>query len=194
MTTVNEKGGLIPVGILGNATMRHRTVEMPIASAYGTSIFKGDVVTLNAGNIERVTQASFTAGTAIGVFMGCHYTDPGSGKMKWTQFWTASTVASDAVATICDDPNQVFTIQGDAVLTAAALGKNINLVQTSAGSTTTGRSGCNVASSGVATTNTLHFRIVGLWKSPDNAWTDTFPKVRVIMNPTFHAYSQTTGL
>ena len=193
MSAVNGKGGLIPVGKLDGSAWTHKVRAFPIASGYGTSIFRGDIVTFNAGNVERAT-VSFTAGTAVGVLVGVSYTDPNLKQWISRGYWPASTVASDAVAYVADDPETVFLAQGDAALTAAALGKNIALVQTSAGSTTTENSGMNLQSSTVATTNTLRIRIIGLFNSPDNAWTDSFPKVLCFINDGFHAYRQATGL
>lgn len=194
MSTVNGKGGLEPVGALGQAGMVHRTREYPIASGYATSIFRGDLVVLSSGTITRATQAGFAAGGALGVFQGCHYTDPNTGQMKWTQTWTASVVASDAQAMIADDPEQVFLVQLDAAATATAIGKNANLVQTSAGTALSGRAGSNLQTSTLATTNTLNFRVIGILNAPDNAITDTFPKVLVVFNSGMHFYRQATGV
>jgi hypothetical protein len=192
MSAVNGKGGLIPISKLGASDFNHKARAYPIASGYATSIFRGDLVTLNAGNVERAV-VGFTAGTVIGVLVGVSYTDATQGFLT-RGYWPASTVSANAVAYVVDDPDMIFLAQGDAALTAAALGKNVDLAQTSAGSTTTENSGINVASAGVATTSTLAFRVVGLFNSPDNAWTDTFPKILIMFNHGEHAYRQATGL
>lgn len=192
MTTVNGKGGLIPVGKLGSSDWNHKVRAYPIASGYGTSIFRGDMVTLNAGNVERAA-VNFTAGAAVGVLVGVSYTDANMGFLT-RGYWPASTVAADAIAYVCDDPDMVFLVQSNAAMAASDLGKNADLVQTSAGSTVTENSGMNLDGGPAATTATLAFRVVGLWKSPDNNWTDTFPKVLVMFNHGEHFYRQSTGL
>lgn len=193
MATVNGKGGLTPVGSLRQADWNGKLRQYPIASGYGTSIYTGDLVTLSSGSIQRAA-FNFSAGAATGVFLGCSYTNPTTKQPVWSQYWPASTVASDAVAYVCDDPEAVFELQSDAALTAAALGKNIDLVQTSAGSDTTGKSGMNASGSSIATTNTLRFRVVGLKATPDNGWTDTYPIILVKFNFGFHAQGTATGL
>jgi hypothetical protein len=193
MSAVNGKGGLIPIGTLGGNPWNHKVRSIPIASGYATSIFRGDIVSLSSGTATRAA-VNFSAGAAVGVLVGVSYTDPNLKQLLFRGYWPASTVASDAVAYVCDDPDAVFLVQSDAALTAAALGKNSDLVQTAAGSTTTENSGMNFDGSEIATTNTLSFRVVGLFTSPDNAWTDSFPKILVMFNHGEHFYRQATGL
>ena len=64
--------------------------------------------------------------------MGVSYTDPNSKQKVFSQLWPASTVASDAMAYVVDDPNVLFTIQADGAPANAGdiYGKNCLLVQT----------------------------------------------------------------
>jgi hypothetical protein len=103
-------------------------------------------------------------------------------------------VASDIKALIVDDKDAVFEIQSDAALTSAALGKNIQMIQTSAGSNTTGKSGINAQGSTIATTATHRLRVVGLKNTPDNNWTDTFPIILVKWNFGMHADEVALGI
>ena len=195
MPSVNGKGGLLPVDHLMGVQRNWRTREYQIASNYGTSIFKGDIVIpVNDGTIARGA-FNFTAGTALGVFLGCRFTNPTTKQPTYSNYYPANTVASDIYALVCDDPRAVFLAQSDAALGTTNLFNNIDLVQTATGSTVNGLSGMNLSGSSAATTNTLRFRIVGLYNQPGNAWTDTYPQLLVTFNnPGFHFFDQATGI
>lgn len=71
------------------------------------------------------------------------------------------------------NPDMVFEIQEDADTTpiaAASIGLNAQVLQTQAGSTTTGLSGMELDSSTVNTTNTFPVRIIGLSKRVGNGF------------------------
>lgn len=195
MTTVNGKGGLTPVSSKRQSDWTAKLTQYPIASGEATSIFTGDIVTLATatGSVARAV-VGFTAGTAVGIFVGCSFTNPTTLQPVFTTFWPGATVAADAVAYICDDKDAVFEIQSDAALTAAALGKNMLMVQTSVGSSVNGKSGINAQGSSIATTATHRIRVVGLKKTPDNNWTDTFPVILAKWNFGMHADDVALGI
>ena len=64
--------------------------------------------------------------------MGCRYTDPNTKQLTFSQVFPASTVASDAMAFVVDDPNVLFTIQADGSFTNTRdiYGKNCTLITT----------------------------------------------------------------
>ena len=72
-----------------------------------------------------------------GIFMGCRFTDPNTNQLTFSQHFPASTVASDAMAYVVDDPNVLFTIQADGSFTNERdiYGKNAPVVQNSANTT-----------------------------------------------------------
>ena len=75
-----------------------------IAANYNTSIFQGDLVAMvTGGGIERV--AAGGSGFILGVFNGCEFTDPTTGKPTFSNHYPASTNASDIIANVIDDPN-----------------------------------------------------------------------------------------
>src|SRR5210317_1261980 len=85
-----------------------------IASGYNTTIYQGDLVAVvTGGGIERV--AAGGSGLILGVFNGVNYTDS-DGKPRWSNKWTAGTVASDAEASVIDAPHAVYEIQADAAM------------------------------------------------------------------------------
>lgn len=184
MSTTATPYGLIPIKKLGGQPYNNSFSTYKIPSGYNTAIYKGDLVLLTAaaGTIGKDTGT--TSATPIGVFVGCSYTDPGA-KQKWFKdFWTASTVASDAVAYVVDDPDVIFKIQSDGagvVFGQENVGTNAPLVQGS-GNATTGVSGVSFNGSDVAGTSTFPIKIVGIDPSPTNALTDTYLDVWCIIN------------
>lgn len=191
MSSTATPYGFRPVGLLGSGTWSDATRQIKIASGYATAIFYGDAVKLvSAGTVEKDTGT--TALTPVGIFVGCRYTDPTTNQPTYSQYWPASTAASDAFAYICDDPNIVFQAQGDASLAQTTLGNNVAVVQTG-GSTAIGNSKNALDASTVATTNTLPVRILGFVDGPDQAVGDSFTDALCKWNAG-HQYSNTTGV
>ena len=200
MATTAAPYGLKPVNLIGGQAYAGSTRQIKIASAYGTNIYNGSIVSIvTAGTLEVVTTVGsnssvFPAGT-VGVFVGCSYTDPNSSQKTFSQYWPASTSASDAVGYIVDDPDVVFQVQADATMAQATLGANAPLAavqSTSTGSTTTGNS-TSALDATVATT-TQGFRVVGFVNSPDSAVGDTYTDVLVKFNIAQHSYTNATGI
>lgn len=111
--TVDAPYGLKPVNLIGGLPFAGATRQFPIASAYGTSIFNGDVVQLDGnGQIIITTLQAQTAAVAgvIGVFLGCSYTNPATKQKLFSQYYPAGTVASDIVAYVSDDPNALYKV------------------------------------------------------------------------------------
>jgi len=169
--TVNAPYGLIPINLVGGQVFAGATRQIPIASAYDTNIFFGDVVKLvTGGTLEKDTGTS--TATPVGVFLGCSYTDPTFGKV-FRQYFPADTAASDIMAYVCDDPDQLFKVAvvssgvtiGD--LARTDVGANVALVQ-NAGSTATGNSKVAISDTS-ATTATLPIRIIDLVPETVNA-------------------------
>ena len=191
MSSTATPYGFRPVGLLGSGTWSDATRQIKIASGYATAIFYVDAVKLvSAGTVEKDTGT--TALTPVGIFVGCRYTDPTTNQPTYSQYWPASTAASDAFAYICDDPNIVFQAQGDASLAQTTLGNNVAVVQTG-GSTAIGNSKNALDASTVATTNTLPVRILGFVDGPDQAVGDSFTDALCKWNAG-HQYSNTTGV
>jgi hypothetical protein len=63
--------------------------------------------------------------------------------------------STDMYVGVIDDPNVIFSIQDSSVLTASDLGKNFDTTANADGSTVTGRSSAELASSGYAATAQL---------------------------------------
>ena len=100
--------GLKPINLIGGQVFAGATREYAIPYAYATDIFYGDIVGLSRGNVERLSVSTGTAGTVTGVFLGCSYTNPTTKQRQFAQYWPGGTTAGDAVAIVCEDPDQVF--------------------------------------------------------------------------------------
>ena len=143
MTTSAAPFGFSPSRKRGNNPNAIGTNEYPIASGYAANIFTGDLVRINAGKLQTITD---TNEVAQGVFMGCRYVE--NGEQKFKSFYPSGTSTTDAFGIVSDDPNQVYEVQADASVTAGDLygSQNFNVVL-GAGSTFTGKSGHSVDAS-----------------------------------------------
>jgi len=169
--------GLLPQNLIGGQVFAGSTRELPIQYGYNTNIFYGDFVKLTAyasasapgGFIQRVAITTGTASNQVtGVFLGCSFTNPVTKQKTFSQFWPASTLAGDAVAIVCDDPDTVFkaaVCSATTVLASGArgmVGANLSMIDNT-GNATSGNS-ANAVLAPVATpvTTILPLRCVGL--------------------------------
>lgn len=166
MANTDKAFGLRPIGNL-SATGAQKQYGYEIADNQAGTIFQGDLVALSAGFITRFLPATHTA--AVGVFNGCNYIDPTTGKPTFKNFYPGSVniTSGKIVADVIDDPNQLFLVQCDAGFVAADVGKNADVIGTG-GSTTTGVSTMELNSGTLATTAALNLKTVGLYNVPSN--------------------------
>jgi hypothetical protein len=167
MANVDKAFGLRPLGNL-SASGSQKQYGYQIADNQSGAIFQGDLVTLKDGYILQFNPATHTA--AVGVFNGCNYIDPTSGKPTWRNYYPGSVNITQGVinADVIDDPNQLFIIQNDESSAATNYGKNADIV-VGTGNTTTGVSGNELDTSSIATAAALNLKIIGLWNVPNNA-------------------------
>ena len=160
--------GMRPVKMIGGAPYTGGQSRYRIAANYDTAIFQGDMVAqVTRGGLE--VHADGGTVPIVGVFNGCQYTDPTTGEQKFSNFYPASTNASDIIAFVIDDPMVVFEIQCNAAFPVADLFGNFDIVYTSAGSTTTGISGAELNVSDGATTATLSLKCIDISEDPENS-------------------------
>lgn len=168
-TLVSGPYGLRPINLIGGQVFSGSTRNLPIQYAYATQISYGDFVTLNRGFVERASITNAASGNlTIGVFLGCTYTVPATRQRVFSQFWPASTLAGDAMAVVCDDPDTVFkavvvSAQGGTGLGSgnlAIVGKNV-VASNLAGLATTGNSRNGiVAPTTTPVTTSLPIRVI----------------------------------
>jgi hypothetical protein len=189
--TVAGPYGFQPINLIGGQVFAGATRQIPIASGSGTSIFYGDVVRLNTGGTLSRVSTTDSATDAVGIFLGCAFTNPTTKQFLQQQYYPASTVASDIVAYVCDDPDTYFkvavlsnstTIGG---MTQTDIGNNVAILVT-AGNTNDGNSNEGVsATTGSATT--LPFRVISGVPETVNA-SGSFTEVIVKFNFGVHTY------
>ena len=186
MANVYKPFGLRPVGNL-SATGAQKQYGYLSEDNQSGAIYQGDLVTIVGGYVVKFAPGTHAA--ALGVFNGCNYVDPSTGKPTWKNFYpgsvniTAGTIQCD----VLDDPNQLFLIQADEDIVQADIGKNADVIGTG-GSSTTGASSMELDSSTIADTAALNLKIVGLWSAPENELGD-FAVVVVKINE--HLYGST---
>jgi hypothetical protein len=136
MSATSAPFGLRPIGRLDNGSLEVFR-QYPIASGFATNIVMGDVVALtDNGSTTTITKQTATGDGSVidivGIFVGCKFTDPNTKQLIFSQLWPASTVASDAMAYVVDDPQVLFAIQGNSAPSDVGdvYGKNAPLVQT----------------------------------------------------------------
>jgi hypothetical protein len=163
-----------------------------IASNYDTAIFQGDLVAMvTGGGIERV--AAGGSGLILGVFNGCNYTDPTTGKPTWSNYYPGSVAASDIIADVIDDPNATFEVQANAAFPVADLAGNFDIVDNSpVGDTTSGGSRMELAVSTGATTATLPLKAIDISQDPENSDVSS-ANTNVIVKINNHLFSAGTA-
>jgi len=189
--------GFRPVQLLGGKAFSGGTIRefvvTPASASHG--IYNGDLVTTAAGVVLSVATApaagTLSTNTPVGVAVGVRYTDPVLKQTQHANFLPAnSTGYANIYAKVVDDPDVLFQVRADtANLTYTSIGQNCTLATYVEGSTTNGASKCYVT--GIATTNTLPFRIVDVLASSTDG--STYTDVIVKYNWNTHAYHLPTG-
>jgi hypothetical protein len=193
MSTVQAPYGLRPINLIGGQSFTGGTIrKYAMTTNSATGIFFGDVVSIADGQPSALTATPTTSSVGVvGVCVGVQYTDPTLKYSQWAQFLPANAVNSgytNIYVSVIDDPDQLYQVQADGSVTAAALGNFSN------GSVTSGNSKVNVSAT-TANTSTLAVRIVDLvdgaptFSTPGDAFTDCIVK----FNFGVHSYYQSAG-
>lgn len=160
-----------------------------IASAYAVNIFAGDPVKLtDNGVIQLGTSDGTRNGTVdgialLGIFAGVQYRDSNS-KPVVSNYWPASTTATEIQAFVYDDPETLFDVQYDnpsaGTTVQTAVGEECDwTVASPGGSTSTGLS--NTKLTAIQSTSG-QFQITGFGYGPDNLLTDAYVVATVRIN------------
>ena len=189
--------GLRPVNHIGGTPYAGSTRAIKIASSYSSDLYTGQAVELHTDG--TCIKSDLTG--VIGVFVGCSYTQTtGTKYFVSQQYWPASTVASDAIALVVDDPFALFQIQADGEVDQASLGENVDVSVTSgytvyAGSAVTGNS-TMAALVTTNTTNTFPWRLVDFVNNPGSgsAVGDTYTDLIVGWRFGAHSYLVALGV
>mgnify|MGYP000562944664 CR=1 FL=1 len=160
--------GMKPVRMIGGAPYNGGQSRYRIAANYGTSIFQGDMVAAVTGGGVEVHADGGTV-PIVGVFNGCMYTDPTSGEQVFSNYYPASTNASDIIAFIIDDPDVVYEVQADDTFPVTDLFGNFDIVYTSAGNTKSGVAGSELKVTDGGTATTLPLKVIDISEDPENS-------------------------
>ena len=170
-----------PFGFLlrKHPTGQSRANAYTIGATYATAIGYGDAVILN-------TDGTLNIGTAtndlIGVFAGVHYKDA-TGKPNFRKSWPgAVSGATDIVAYVYDDPDNVYEVQveaGGSAYVQTVIGTQSDLIAGTPNAVT-GHSTMALDKDVEAAAAQGQFRIVGFGSDgPYDATTNPFPTVLV---------------
>lgn len=204
MANADTPFGLRPIRHRSGAPYNGAANPYLKASGYGTAVFIGDTVLkyTDGSNTARVTAPGFgefaigtlpevrlapvTDNTKItGVVVGFGANPNDLEKVH-------SPASTEAVVWVCDDPEVIFEMQADGIVTTTMIGLNAQIIQTHSGSTVTGLSGDELDISGDPPTAEAsnQLLIMRLVNREDNDTELTHVKVEVMINQ--HSQSQGT--
>jgi len=142
----NSPTGFTPIkqGRGGGVIRPNNYSDYSIAGAYGTNIFRGDLV-VPTGTGTNLAIVASGDNLSIGPFKGCNFVDSSS-QTQFKPYWPASQAVltgSVVEASVFDDPDTLFDCQvsGTAGLVSTNIGNTCNINTSVAGNTTTGNSG-----------------------------------------------------
>ena len=199
--SVEAPYGMIQVGILGQGYNTSGQTMYPLGSNNTNAIFAGQPVHFAAGvtsAIAATPTTTFSAtNTPIGIAAGFRYVDGSTGQLTFSNNLVASAMTasghSDVQVYVWDNPRAVFKVQADAAMASTDAGLNSALTNITAVNTLDlSKQSKMTVDADAATTATLAVRIIGLFESPNNNWTDTYPDVLVTWNPGVHQYDMST--
>ena len=182
--------GLKPLKKVGQNYDAGGLGEYPVAAS-ATAIYNQDLVAMaNTG-----TAAVAAAGTThnLGSLNGVFYTDATTSKPTFQNYLQGSNTASDIVAFVTDDPNQIYEVRSNNSGASAQTDVgNTAEISYSAGASPNYVSRTTLDDSTLATA-TQQLKIVGVSRDPDNSDLTSANVVwRVVINE--HFFGATTGV
>ena len=177
MANIDAPFGFRQVGGLGSRPTSEGTSKYVIASGYAGAVYAGDVVEFGAGTGEGgnaiaagyVGEAAETSSTRnVGIFNGCFYDDPTTGKPTFKNYWPGSVTVTNpsagATAFVYDNPDDLFECQSEGTIVRATVGQGVDMAYT-AGATVNGRSKEELAT----TAGSYAFRVIRISGDPSNS-------------------------
>lgn len=181
MASVSRLNGFRPVKTITGAPYNGAANVYFVPASDSSVIMVGDPVKLlgdarAATGVPTVTRVSAATDIPVGVVVGILFSGVGDAQnippvndLNTPVFRRAST---DRYLLVADDPSLVYEVEYEGTSVAAGtITANVGLngqFAIAAGSTTTGASGIQLSSTGLATTATLPIKIVGFPARPDN--------------------------
>ena len=182
--------GLKPIKKVGQNYDAGGLGEYPVAAS-ATAIYNQDLVAM----ADTGTAAVAAAGTThnLGSLNGVFYTDATTSKPTFQNYLQGSNTASDIVAFITDDPNQIYEVRSNNSGASAQTDVgNTAEISYSAGASPNYVSRTTLDDSTLGTA-TQQLKIVGVSRDPDNSDLTSANVVwRVVINE--HFFGATTGV
>ena len=186
MANIDSAFGFRPIRRLDGAAWTGNHTTRKMANNAG-ALNRGDVVMHDTSGLVKVATAGIAVGTALGVFVGCHYLAASLGYPIWSNYWPGAGAVGEVDAFIIDDPFVVYEVQSvSGPVTVADIGLNADVTIVAS---TTGFSKWTLAAPAV--TATLPFRIISLGSPASmvgNGYdhTSQFNIVEVAWNAQYH--------
>ena len=180
MANRNTQGfGLIPAGTLGSTPATSGQGKYKIDAGYATTIFQNGAVASNAGYI---IDGQTTDAPILGVLNGIFYNAATTLKPTFSNHYVQVTPANseDIDAFVFDNPQQQYVVATDAAVAQAGYLETYDM-NTSAGSTTTGKSSATL-DIGDTSADAASFRLLRSAEDPENDENAAFRSVVVVPN------------
>jgi len=128
MAATSSPYGLKPINLIGGQAFNGGVIrDIVLSDNVATAFYTGAVIVLDAnGNPSAITasptgmdipNAADADAGILGVCLGVQYTDPTLGYSLWGQYLPANALNngySNVLIRVCDDPDQLYQIQGTA--------------------------------------------------------------------------------
>jgi hypothetical protein len=193
MANIQSAFGLRHIGFLSGMGPDYQQQTRLIQATNTTKIFNGDPVVKSASS-NYIVQASNNTAALEGVFVGCNYIPTGGQlTLQPSPFWVGSA-ASDATGYLINAPGALFLAAAlNTAIITSNIGANIGF-SIGTGSTSGGAfSGMTLDQSTIATTNTLPFQIVDLYRGVGNGSDPSTPFNWVVVTFNNQRFRTLTG-
>ena len=180
MANRNTQGfGLIPAGTLGQTPATSGQGKYKIDAGYATTIFQNGAVASSAGYI---IDGQTTDAPILGVLNGIFFNAATTLKPTFSNHYVQVTPANseDIDAFVFDNPQQQYVVATDAAVAQAGYLETYDM-NTSAGSTTTGKSSATLDIDDTSA-DAASFRLLRSAEDPENDENAAFRSVVVVPN------------
>ena len=157
--------GLKPIKKVGQNYDAGGLGEYPVAAS-ATAIYNQDMVAMAATGTAAVAAAATTHN--LGSLNGVFYTDATTSKPTFQNYLQGSNTATDIVAFITDDPNQIYEVRSNNAGASAQTDVFMNAdIELTAGNAANYVSKAELNDSTLST-NTAQLKVLGVSKDIDN--------------------------
>jgi hypothetical protein len=180
MANRNTQGfGLVPAGTLGSTPATSGQGKYKIDAGYATTIYQNGAVASSAGYI---IDGQTTDAPILGVLNGIFYNAATTLKPTFSNHYVQVTPANseDIDAFVFDNPQQQYVVATDATVAQAGFLETYDM-NTSAGSTTTGKSSATL-DIGDTSADAASWRLLRSAEDPENDENAAFRSVVVVPN------------